>query len=107
LNYDGPCRCAPASAPRTTPSRPPFYEKARTLAPDHFAAHHYLTHAYESHVADAVAKGARVLLGAKRHPRGGRFFEPTILTGGDTVDGHGERRDIRAGRPPVSFRDRG
>jgi succinate-semialdehyde dehydrogenase/glutarate-semialdehyde dehydrogenase len=35
----------------------------------------------ESHVADAVAKGARVLLGGKRHPRGGRFFEPTILTG--------------------------
>ena len=34
----------------------------------------------ESHVADAVAKGARVLLGGKRHARGGRFFEPTILT---------------------------
>ena len=35
----------------------------------------------ESHVADAVSKGARVLLGGKRHSRGGRFFEPTILTG--------------------------
>jgi succinate-semialdehyde dehydrogenase / glutarate-semialdehyde dehydrogenase len=35
----------------------------------------------ESHVADAVAKGARVLVGGKRHSRGGRFFEPTILTG--------------------------
>jgi len=34
----------------------------------------------ESHIADAVAKGARVLLGGQRHPRGGRFFEPTILT---------------------------
>jgi succinate-semialdehyde dehydrogenase/glutarate-semialdehyde dehydrogenase len=35
----------------------------------------------ESHVADAVSKGARVLIGGKRHSRGGRFFEPTILTG--------------------------
>ncbi len=25
-----------------------FYEKARDLAPSHFAAHHYLTHAYEN-----------------------------------------------------------
>jgi len=35
----------------------------------------------EAHVADAVAKGARVLLGGKRHKLGGTFFEPTILTG--------------------------
>jgi succinate-semialdehyde dehydrogenase / glutarate-semialdehyde dehydrogenase len=35
----------------------------------------------ESHIADAVSKGASVLVGGKRHPRGGRFFEPTILTG--------------------------
>jgi succinate-semialdehyde dehydrogenase / glutarate-semialdehyde dehydrogenase len=35
----------------------------------------------ESHVADAISKGARVLVGGKRHSRGGRFFEPTILTG--------------------------
>jgi len=37
----------------------PFYEKARTLAPDHFAAHHYLTHAYENtgRIADALAQG--------------------------------------------------
>jgi succinate-semialdehyde dehydrogenase/glutarate-semialdehyde dehydrogenase len=34
----------------------------------------------ESHIADAIAKGARVLLGGKRHALGGRFFEPTILT---------------------------
>jgi succinate-semialdehyde dehydrogenase/glutarate-semialdehyde dehydrogenase len=33
----------------------------------------------ESHIADATAKGAKVLLGGKRHARGGRFFEPTIL----------------------------
>jgi succinate-semialdehyde dehydrogenase/glutarate-semialdehyde dehydrogenase len=35
----------------------------------------------ESHIADATAKGARILVGGKRHSRGGRFFEPTILTG--------------------------
>jgi succinate-semialdehyde dehydrogenase/glutarate-semialdehyde dehydrogenase len=35
----------------------------------------------ESHIADATSKGARILVGGKRHPRGGRFFEPTILTG--------------------------
>jgi succinate-semialdehyde dehydrogenase/glutarate-semialdehyde dehydrogenase len=34
----------------------------------------------ESHIADATAKGARVLIGGKRHSLGGRFFEPTILT---------------------------
>ncbi len=35
----------------------------------------------ESHIADALAKGAKVMVGGKRHARGGRFFEPTILTG--------------------------
>jgi succinate-semialdehyde dehydrogenase/glutarate-semialdehyde dehydrogenase len=34
----------------------------------------------ESHIADATAKGAKVLTGGKRHALGGRFFEPTILT---------------------------
>jgi succinate-semialdehyde dehydrogenase/glutarate-semialdehyde dehydrogenase len=34
----------------------------------------------ERHIADATAKGARVLVGGKRHALGGRFFEPTILT---------------------------
>jgi succinate-semialdehyde dehydrogenase/glutarate-semialdehyde dehydrogenase len=33
----------------------------------------------EAHIADAVAKGARVLTGGKRHARGGNFFEPTVL----------------------------
>jgi succinate-semialdehyde dehydrogenase / glutarate-semialdehyde dehydrogenase len=35
----------------------------------------------ESHIADAVAKGAQVKLGGKRHALGGLFFEPTLLTG--------------------------
>src|SRR6201997_2116330 len=34
----------------------------------------------ESHIADATIKGAKVLVGGKRHALGGRFFEPTILT---------------------------
>ncbi len=34
----------------------------------------------ESHVDDAVAKGAKIMLGGKRHELGGTFFEPTILT---------------------------
>ena len=33
----------------------------------------------EDHVADAVSRGARVVLGGKRHQRGGTFFEPTVL----------------------------
>jgi succinate-semialdehyde dehydrogenase/glutarate-semialdehyde dehydrogenase len=35
----------------------------------------------EEHIADAVAKGAKVIAGGKRHALGGTFFEPTILTG--------------------------
>jgi len=35
----------------------------------------------EEHIADALAKGAAVALGGKRHALGGTFFEPTILTG--------------------------
>jgi len=34
----------------------------------------------EEHIADALAKGAKVALGGKRHVLGGFFFEPTILT---------------------------
>jgi succinate-semialdehyde dehydrogenase/glutarate-semialdehyde dehydrogenase len=33
----------------------------------------------EAHIADAVAKGARVVVGGNRHALGGTFFEPTIL----------------------------
>jgi len=33
----------------------------------------------ESHLADAKANGAKVLLGGNRHSLGGRFFEPTVL----------------------------
>jgi len=33
----------------------------------------------EEHIADAVAKGAKVVTGGKRHAKGGTFFEPTVL----------------------------
>jgi succinate-semialdehyde dehydrogenase / glutarate-semialdehyde dehydrogenase len=34
----------------------------------------------EEHIADAIAKGARVAYGGKRHALGGTFFEPTVVT---------------------------
>lgn len=39
----------------------------------------------EEHLRDAVAGGAKVLAGGKRHPLGASFFEPTVLT-----DVHGD-----------------
>jgi len=33
----------------------------------------------ESHIANAVANGARVIAGGRRHALGGNYFEPTIL----------------------------
>ena len=33
----------------------------------------------EAHIADAVAKGARIAIGGRRHVLGGSFFEPTVL----------------------------
>jgi succinate-semialdehyde dehydrogenase / glutarate-semialdehyde dehydrogenase len=34
----------------------------------------------EEHIADALAKGAAIATGGKRHALGGTFFEPTVLT---------------------------
>jgi succinate-semialdehyde dehydrogenase/glutarate-semialdehyde dehydrogenase len=33
----------------------------------------------EEHIADALKRGARIVTGGKRHPRGGNFFQPTLL----------------------------
>ncbi len=38
----------------------------------------------EEHIADATAKGAKVILGGNRSDLGSTFFEPTILTGATT-----------------------
>jgi succinate-semialdehyde dehydrogenase / glutarate-semialdehyde dehydrogenase len=35
----------------------------------------------ETHIADALSKGAQVLTGGHRHLLGGQFFEPTVLSG--------------------------
>src|ERR1700687_362534 len=35
----------------------------------------------ENHIRDAQSGGAKILAGGRRHALGGRFFEPTILTG--------------------------
>jgi len=35
----------------------------------------------EEHISDALAKGAKIETGGKRHALGGSFFEPTIMTG--------------------------
>ena len=35
----------------------------------------------EQHVQDALAKGARLMTGGKRHALGGTFYEPTVLAG--------------------------
>ena len=39
----------------------------------------------EEHIADATSKGAEVAAGGARHPLGGSFFQPTLLTGVTTA----------------------
>ena len=34
----------------------------------------------EEHIGDALARGAEIAVGGKRHALGGNFFEPTVLT---------------------------
>ncbi len=35
----------------------------------------------EEHLSDAVARGARVVVGGRRHALGGTFFQPTVIAG--------------------------
>ena len=42
---------------------------------------HQAINKVEQHVQDAVAKGARLMTGGKRHTLGGTFYEPTVLAG--------------------------
>ncbi len=39
----------------------------------------------EEHISDALAKGAKLLTGGKRHALGGTFFEPTVLANVNTT----------------------
>ena len=56
----------------------------------------------ESHIADAVAKGARLIAGGKRHRLGGTFFEPTVL--GDVTSGMQVAREETFGPLAPLFR---
>ena len=56
----------------------------------------------ESHIADAVAKGARLVAGGKRHSLGGTFFEPTVL--GDVTSGMQVAREETFGPLAPLFR---
>ncbi|MCO5594755.1 hypothetical protein L7F22_048788 [Adiantum nelumboides] len=38
----------------------------------------------DTHLEDAISKGAKVMLGGRRHSLGGTFYEPTILTEAST-----------------------
>ena len=56
----------------------------------------------ESHIGDALAKGARLLIGGRRHSRGGRFFEPTVL--GDVTPSMAVAREETFGPVAPLFR---
>src|SRR5437899_1179580 len=62
----------------------PFYEKARTLAPGHFAAHHYLTHAYENtgRIAEALAEGETFAKMAPKVPHARHMFGHNLRRAG-------------------------
>ena len=59
----------------------------------------------EEHLADAKARGAKVVTGGKRHALGGTFYEPTVLTGvtAEMLIFHEETFGPVA--PLISFRD--
>lgn len=46
----------------------------------------------EEHIADAIAKGAKVVTGGKPHALGGNFFQPTILVNVPTAPKWRKRR---------------
>jgi succinate-semialdehyde dehydrogenase/glutarate-semialdehyde dehydrogenase len=58
----------------------------------------------ESHIADALSKGAQLLEGGKRHRLGGTFFQPTVL--GDVSRGMDIARDETFGPVAPLFRFR-
>ena len=62
----------------------PFYEKARTLAPGHFAAHHYLTHAFENtgRIAEALTEGETFAKMAPKVPHARHMFGHNLRRSG-------------------------
>jgi len=59
----------------------------------------------EELLADAVAQGARVLCGGKRHARGGTFYEPTVLAGATSAMRLAREEIFGPVAPIFSFRD--
>ena len=55
----------------------------------------------QAHVADARAKGARIVTGGKPHELGGTFFQPTVLANVTERHAGRARGDLRAGGPGV------
>jgi len=55
------------------------------------ADRHEAVEKVEHHIADAVKKGAKVVVGGKRHALGGSFFEPTVLA--NVTHRHGVTRE--------------
>jgi len=59
----------------------------------------------EEHVADAVAKGGKVLVGGKRSTLGGNFYEPTVMTGVTQAMKVSKEETFAPLAPIITFRD--
>jgi len=59
----------------------------------------------EAHVKDAVAQGARVVAGGKRHSLGGTFYEPTVLANVTTKMRLAQEETFGPVAPLFRFRD--
>src|SRR5260370_10300364 len=58
----------------------------------------------ESHIKDAVSKGAKVIAGGHLHAVGGRFFEPTILVNTTTPMAVAREETFGPPAPPFRFK---
>ncbi len=65
-----------------------FYQKARDLAPSHFAAHHYLTHAYENtgRVEQALSEGQAYAKMAPAIPHARHMFGHDLRRAGRVTE---------------------
>ncbi len=59
----------------------------------------------EAHIADAVSKGARVVIGGERHEKGGTFFQPTVLANVDTSMAVTREETFGPVAPIITFKD--